>query len=73
MCPMSLAIEIEFPDDLVQFELPDGVAQRLQHLLDKQDKGLLLTDEEKSEAEGLVSLAERLSLLKLRSRRIGES
>ena len=65
---MSLAIEIEFPDDLVQFDLPEGVARRLQQLLDKQDEGIPLSDEEKSEAEGLVSVAETLSLLKLRSR-----
>jgi len=69
---MALAIEIDFPDDLVQFVLPEGVAHRLQQLLDKQDESLALTDDEKSEAEGLVRLAEQLSLLKLRARRIGE-
>lgn len=69
---MATAIEIEFPDDLIQFELPQGVNERLQHLLDKQDEGLPLTDEERSEANGLVTLSERLSLLKLRARRIGE-
>jgi hypothetical protein len=70
---MATAIEIEFPDDLIQFDLPPGVNARLQHLLDKQDEGLPLTDAERTEADGLVTLAERLSLLKLRSRRIAEN
>jgi hypothetical protein len=42
-------------------------------LLDKQDEGIELTAEERSEAEGLVTLAERLALLKLRARRIAEA
>jgi hypothetical protein len=50
--------------------LPGGVQKRLQSLLDKQDFGTLLTNEEKSEAEGLVELAEWLSLLKLRAERV---
>ncbi len=66
---MSLAIEIDFPDELVNFELPEGVNHRLQNLLDKQDEGVPLTDEERSEAEGLVTLAETLSLLRLRANR----
>jgi hypothetical protein len=69
---MSTAIEISFPDELFGFELPKGVDLRLQRLLDKQDEGIELTAEERSEAEGLVILAERLTLLKLRARRIAE-
>ncbi len=69
---MSQAIEIEFPDDLIRFELPRGVHDRLQHLLDKQDSGIALTEDERNEAEGLVVLAEQLSLLKLRSRTVAE-
>lgn len=67
------AIEIAFPEDLFGFELPKGVDRRLHRLLDKQDEGIELTAEERSEAEGLVTLAERLTLLKLRARRIAES
>lgn len=59
---MALAIDIDFPDGLIQFDLPEGVAHRLQQLLDKQDESIPLTVDEKSEAEGLVRLAERLSL-----------
>lgn len=73
LSPMATAIEIQFPDDLLRLKLPDGVNRRLQSLLDKQDEGIDLTPEERSEAEGLVTLAERLSLLKLRARRVGEA
>jgi hypothetical protein len=39
--------------DLQNYRLPAGVQARLQHLLDKQDDGVPLSDEERSEAEGL--------------------
>lgn len=61
---------IEIPADLVQFELPQAVKDRLQNLLDRQDAGEALTLAERQEAEGLVALTEFLSLLRLRSRRI---
>ena len=63
---MQLVIE----SDLVQFELPPAVQKRLQTLLDRQDMGEELTEVEREEAEGLVELAEFLSLLKLRSRQL---
>ena len=63
-------IELEVPGDLARFTLPKGVEQRLQSLLDKQDQGETLTPEERREAEGLTDLAELLSLLKLRARRL---
>jgi len=70
--PMSqhMLIEIEFPTDLEKFRLPAGVQQRLQELLDRQDQGNNLTPAERQEAEGLVELAEMLSLLQLRARRV---
>ena len=60
---------IEIPAELARFQLPEAVQARLQHLLDKQDDGEQLTPEERQEAEGLVELAEFLSLLHLRARR----
>ena len=57
---------IEVPPELADFRLPDAVQARLQHLLDQQDSGQPLTAEERQEAEGLVDLAELLSLLRLR-------
>jgi len=65
--PSSVRIQIEIPADLAQFRLPDGVQERL--LLDKQDRGQPLTDAERHEAEGLVDLADLLSLLRLRAER----
>ena len=64
-----VVIELEMPSDLERFVLPEGVQQRLQSLLDKQGRGKELTAAEREEAEGLVDLAELLSLLKLRARR----
>jgi len=48
-----------------------GVQRRLKELLDRQDGGQALTAAERREAEGLVELAEMLSLLKLRASKPG--
>ncbi|BAZ15006.1 hypothetical protein NIES4071_68760 [Calothrix sp. NIES-4071] len=61
---------IEIPIELTNFKLPQGVHKRLQHLLDRQDAGEQLTQAERKEAEGLVELAEFLSLLRLRSQSV---
>jgi hypothetical protein len=55
---------------LARFRLPAAVNNRLQELLDRQDRGDGLSVEERSEAEGLVNMAELLSLLRLRSERV---
>ena len=65
----SMLIELQMPGDLARFTLPVGVQTRLHDLLDRQDRGQPLTDAERSEAEGLVSVAELLSLLRLRTER----
>lgn len=62
-------VELEMPSDLDQFKLPAGVDERLQDLLDRQDHGEPLTPSERREAEGLIDLAEILSLLRLRAQR----
>ena len=43
---MTLTLEVELPDDLDRFHLPEAVAARLQHLLDRQDAGQPLTPED---------------------------
>jgi len=68
-----ILIEIELPAELERFKLPEGVNQRLQALLDRQDQGEQLTPAKRQEAEGLVDLAELLSLLQLRARRIAQA
>ena len=61
---------IEIPVELTHFQLPHGVQERLQFLLDRQDAGYELTQTERLEAEGLVELAEFLSLLNLQAQRV---
>jgi hypothetical protein len=65
----QVSIQLELPDDLSRFRLPRAVDDRLQDLLDRQDRGQDLTAAERREAEGLVDLAEALSLLRLRAER----
>ncbi len=62
----TVAIQLQMPSDLERFRLPPGVNSRLQELLDRQDSGGRLTAAERKEAQGLVNLAEMLSLLRLR-------
>lgn len=60
---------IETSTELVLFRLPEGLQNRLQFLLDRQDAGVVLEEAERQEVEGLVEVAEFLSLLLLRSKR----
>lgn len=70
--PRSLIdVPLDLPDDLARLSLPEGVDRRLHSLLDKQDRGEPLTDDEQVEAEGLIDLSDLLSLLRLRVARIG--
>jgi hypothetical protein len=67
---MTLTLQVELPDDLARLRLPTAVAARLQTLLDRQDSGVMLTAEERDEAQGLVDLAEFLTLLRMREERM---
>lgn len=69
---MSDRVLISYPDDLPRLHLPAAVQARLTELLDRQDRGQRLTDAEREEAEGLVTLSETLSLLKLRAERMAD-
>jgi len=66
----AIQLEVEVPDDLARFHMPEAVQARLQQLLDRQDSGEALSDAERREAEGLVDLVELLSLLQMRSERL---
>ena len=66
----TIQLRLNAPGDLAKFRLPAGVQLRLGELLDRQDSGIALTSAERREAEGLVELAEMLSLLKLRAGRL---
>ena len=62
-------IEVDAPNELSRYRLPVAVESRLRFLLDRQDSGQALCDEERNEAEGLVDVAELLTLLRLRAER----
>ena len=54
----TVHLEVELLADLARLSLPEGVDRRLHTLLDKQDLGEHLTDDERVEAEGLADLAD---------------
>ncbi len=66
---MLLTLAIDPPADFARFRLPAAVAGRLHSLLDRQDAGQPLSAAERAEAEGLVDLADLLTLLRLRAER----
>jgi len=68
----QLVIDLELPGSLDDFRFPTACNRRLHDLLDKQDAGTPLTDEERREAEYLVDLAEILSILRGRVRIVAE-
>ena len=47
-----MAETIEIPVELTHFQFPEGVKDRLNSLLDRQDAGEILTQPERHEAEG---------------------
>lgn len=63
-------LTIDLPADMPEIRLPAAVAARLQRLVDRQNSGSALTTQERAEAEGLVSLADFLTLLRLRAERV---
>jgi hypothetical protein len=67
---MTVTIDVDLPAELSRFRLPQAVDARLQTLLDRQDLGQPLSAAERDEAEGLVDLAEFLTLLRLRAERM---
>ena len=69
---MTLTIDIDLPTDLEKCRLPVAVQQRLVRLLNQQDSGRELSEDERREAEGLVDLAEFLTLLRMRAERLAK-
>ena len=62
---------IELPESLERLRLPHALDERLTWLLDRQDETGSLTPEERREAEGLVEMAELLSVLRMRAQLVG--
>ncbi len=64
----TVMIQLDLPKDWRTFQMPRGLQSRLQELLDRRDEVGKLTRRERQEANGLVELAEMLTLMKLRVR-----
>ena len=64
--PTTVQIQLQVPTNLGNLAFPEALDRRLHTLLDKQDQGERLTEDEQVEAEALVELAQLLTLLRLR-------
>jgi hypothetical protein len=65
----SVLVELNLPQDWKRFRLPAALHDRLQELLDRQDRDGKLSRRERREAEALVELTDILALMKLRAKR----
>ena len=63
-------VELDLPRDWRQFKLPPALDDRLQELLDRQDRDGKLSRAERRQANALVELVDMLSLMKLRAERV---
>ena len=63
----SVLVELDLPKDWQQFRLPQPLHQRLQELLDRQDREGQLVPRERREAAALTELVDMLSLMRLRA------
>jgi len=67
----SVLVELELPKDWAEFRLPPALHDRLQDLLDRQDREGKLSKRERREADALTQLVDTLSLMKLRAEGAG--
>ncbi|MCY2992566.1 MAG: hypothetical protein NTY19_32495 [Planctomycetota bacterium] len=63
----SVLVELDLPKDWQEFRLPQALHQRLQELLDRQDREGGLAARERREAAALTELVDMLSLMRLRA------
>jgi hypothetical protein len=73
MMAQSILVQLELPKDWRQFRMPPALHDRLQDLLDKQDREGKLPARERREATALTELADLLSLMKLRAKLVQKS
>ena len=64
---MTVLVELELPSDLRKFRMPRALLDRLQELLDLQDREGKLTQRQRREAAALTELVDMLSLMRLRA------
>ena len=60
----SIFLELHLPKQWQKFRLPRALNNRLQDLLDRQDREGKLPARERKEAEALVELVDMLTLMK---------
>jgi hypothetical protein len=65
----QVLVELDIPSDWQQFRLPPALNDRLQTLLDRQDRVGKLSQAERKEAQALTELVDMLSLMRLRAQR----
>jgi hypothetical protein len=63
----SVLVELELPKDWRTFRLPQALHDRLEELLDRQDREGKLSPQERREAAALTELVDLLSLMRLRA------
>ncbi len=64
----SVLVELELPKDWRKFRLPPALHERLQELLDRQERTGKLSLKERREATALTELVDILSLMRLRAK-----
>ena len=63
----SVFVELDLPEPWRKFRLPPALQNRLQELLDRQDREGKLLPRERQEAEALVELVDILTIMKVRT------
>jgi hypothetical protein len=60
-------VQLELPKDWRRFRMPPALQDRLQDLLDKQDRDGKLSARERKETVALTELVDMLALIKVRA------
>jgi hypothetical protein len=63
----SVLVKLDLPKDWKKFRMPRALHDRLQELLDRQDRDGKLSSRERREAGALTELADMLSAMRLRA------
>jgi len=63
----TITLELQLPKDWKEFRLPKALDERLQELLERQNREGKLAPRERQEAKALTELVDLLSLMKARA------
>ena len=64
---MTVLVELDLPKDWKSFQLPPALHERLQDLLDRQDRDGKLSRRAAPRSHGITELVDMLALMRLRS------